>query len=125
MKHQNISALEFVLNYFHAWSTKNFEEAASLLSEQISFEMPINAYKSKEAFMQAVQLTASASSAINLISSFENTDEALLLYSFNLAPLGKITIAEHFKIEKGKINFIRHVHDTYPLRQTGFDKANT
>lgn len=75
--------------------------------------------------MQAVQLTGSAASNITLLAKFGNDNEVILLYDLTLEPIGKLRIAEHFKVEKNKVVFIRHVHDTYELRKYGFDKGNS
>jgi limonene-1,2-epoxide hydrolase len=126
MNRKNTStALETVLEYFKAWNNKNFKEAANLLSDNIAFEMPINSYGNKNEFMQAVQFIASASTNIKIIAKFGDETEAVLLYDVTLAPIGNLRITEHFKVEKNKIVFIRHIHDTYELRKAGFNKGNS
>jgi hypothetical protein len=61
---------------------------------------------------------------VNLLAEFGNNDEALLLYDMTLNSIGKLRIAEYFKITDGKISMIRHIHDTAELRKGGFDKSN-
>jgi len=117
--------LDIALTYFKAWSNKDFESAAENLSENITFEMPINAYATKEAFMEAVKFTGMHCSDIKLLAQFGNTEEALLLYDMVLNPIGKMRIAEYFKIHNKKIIKIYHIHDTADLRKAGFDKANS
>lgn len=117
-------ALTTAVDYFNAWSSKDFAKASALLSDNISLEMPINSYNNKAEFMNAVQFTGSAATNINLLAKFGNDNEAILLYDFTL-PMGTVRIAEHFKVEKNKIVFIRHVHDTYELRRAGFDKSSS
>jgi hypothetical protein len=115
--------LSIALEYFNAWKSKEFDKAADCLSENISFEMPINEYTNKQAFMQAVKFTGAAASEIKLLAEFENENEALLLYDMVVNPIGNMRIAEHFKISNGKITMIRHVHDTVELRKAGFDRT--
>lgn len=120
MKKANNIALNIAREYFRAWNSKNFEKAADLLSDAASFDMPINHYDRKEAFVQALEFTANAASEVNLLAEFGDDQEAILLYEFNFEPVGKFRIAEHFKIENDKIVLIRHIHDTHALRQAGF-----
>lgn len=46
------TAKDLALNYFNAWRNKDFDKVATLLSDDISFEMPINNYETKEVDMQ-------------------------------------------------------------------------
>jgi hypothetical protein len=121
-KQNNNSPLGIALDYFRAWSNKDFDKAAACLSEDISFEMPINSYPDKLSFMEAVKFTGRAASGINLLAEFGNENEALLLYDMLLDPIGNLRIAEYFTVSNGKITMIRHIHDTAELRKAGFDK---
>lgn len=123
MTHTQSEALIVVTNYFNAWSNKNFDEAASYLSDSIVIETPINHYPTKESFMQAVQFTAMGVSSINQLASFGKDSDAMLLYDMVLNPLGTIRVAEYFKVTDGKIVQISQIHDTYELRKAGFDKS--
>ena len=126
MENQNKKQpLTIALEYFKAWGSKEFDKAADCLSENISFEMPINSYTDKQAFVEAVKFTGAAASDIKLLAEFGNENEALLLYDMVLNLIGNMRIAEHFKISNGKITMIRHVHDTAQLRKAGFDKSNS
>lgn len=118
-------SLTIALAYFKAWSSKEFDKAANSLSEDISFETPINSYGNKQTWMEAVKFTGMAVSGVKLLAEFGNEDEALLLYDMVLNPIGNLRIAEHFKISNSKITMIRHVHDTAELRKAGFDKSNS
>lgn len=41
---------DLALGYFNAWYNKDFDKASGFLSDNISFETPINAYKTKDVF---------------------------------------------------------------------------
>lgn len=116
------SSLAIVQAYYCNWTSRNYEEAANLLDENIKFEMPINAYESKSAFMQAVKFTGDNATNIHMLTELGNENEVILIYEFDFAPIGNMRIAEHFKINSGKIVFIRHIHDTFHLRNAGFAK---
>lgn len=115
-------ALSVAMEYFNAWSNQEFEKAASFLSDEIMFEMPINAYTSKEEFLRAVKFTAQATLKVNLLTRLGNEEEAILVYNLVLTGLAPLKICECFKVINNKIMFIRHIHDTYELRNAGFDK---
>lgn len=118
-------ARPIALKYLKAWTSKDFEKAADCLSENITFETPINSYAGKQTWMEAVKFTGIAASGVKLLAEFSNEDEAMLLYDMVLNPIGNLRIAEHFKISNGKIKMIRQVHDTAELRKAGFDKNNS
>lgn len=119
----NQTPLSIALKYFNAWCRNDFDKASDFLSEEISFEMPINRYTNKTEFLQAVQLTVGAAQEIILLTHFGNEDDAALIYTLKLTGLAPIQICEHFKIRGKKIVFIRHIHDTYELRNAGFEKS--
>lgn len=117
------TAKDLALNYFNAWRHKDFEKASSFLSNDILFIMPINHYQTKDDFLQAVAFTANGVKDVQLLASFGNEDEAVLLYTLNFSGLSPFTLCEHFKLQDEKIVFIRHIHDTHELRNAGFDKS--
>lgn len=114
------TSLDIVQAYYRSWTSKNYDEAANLLDEEIQFEMPINTYENKNAFMQAVRFTGDNATNIQLLSELGNETEAILIYNFNFSAIGDMLIAEHFKVNNGKIVFLRHIHDTFQLRKAGF-----
>ena len=115
--------LDIVLNYFNAWTTGRFQEAGAELSESLKIETPINFYPGKKNFMEAVQLTASMVSAVDLLVALSGIEDAVLIYDLT-TPLGKIRIAEYFQVQDDVIVFIRQIHDTAPFRDAGFDKTS-
>lgn len=118
----NSTALAIVKTYYAHWTNSNYKEAASLLDEHIQFEMPINHYTNKDAFMNAVQFTRENMCNIHLLLELGNETEAVLIYNFSFAAIEHLSIAEHFKVHNGKIVFIRHIHDTHDLRNSIMNK---
>lgn len=117
------TAKDLALNYFNAWKNKDFDKVATLLSDDITFEMPINNYETKEAFLQTVEFTASEATDVKLLTAIGDEYEAMLIYNISLTGLSPLTICEHFRVRDRKIVFIRHVHDTHQLRIAGFDRS--
>jgi len=113
-------ALTVARAYHRAWSGGDFDEASGYLAEGLETDVPINTYRSKAEWLQAVQGTGQATSSVRLLAEFGTRDEALLLYDMRLDPIGDLRVAEHFMVADGRIVKIRQVHDTAALRAAGF-----
>jgi ketosteroid isomerase-like protein len=116
------SPIEVARSYYQAWTTNDFDRLSPLLADDLEIEVPINAYDSKAHFLDAVVMTATMTSSVELLAEFGTADEALLLYDMTL-PIGSLRVAEHFTVAGGKIRRIRQVHDTVALRAAGFERA--
>jgi len=113
-------ALTVARAYHRAWTGGDFDEASRYLAEGLETDVPINTYRSKAEWLQAVQGTGQATSSVRLLAEFGTRDEALLLYDMRLDPIGDLRVAEHFVVADGRIVKIRQVHDTAALRAAGF-----
>ena len=111
-------ALTVARAYHHAWTTRNFQDAAQRLAEALVVEVPINQYPTKADFLRAVELTSEMATGIAVLAEFGNADEALLLYDMQL-PMTQLRVAEHFTTNEGQITRIRQIHDTAALRAAG------
>lgn len=119
---KNNDALTVVRAYHRAWSGGDFEAAGRLLADGLELDVPINTYRTKADFLEAVRRTRQMTSAIDMLAEFGSDREALLLYDLAL-PFGALRVAEHFAVSDGRITKIRHVHDTAALR--GRDSGGT
>jgi hypothetical protein len=107
--------LDIVRNYHNSWVNKNFEKAGSFLAENLSVIVPINNYPTKQSFLAAVEYTVTMVNSIELLSAFNNENEAMIMYDMTLNNLSKLRIAEHFLIRDEKIIQICQIHDTAPF----------
>ena len=112
------SALRLAKAYHETWTGRRIEEAAGYLSDDLSVEVPINAYPTKASFVEAVGFTRKMVSEVNILTEFGGDGEALILYDMSL-PFGVMRVAEHFSVSADKINRIRQIHDTHALRAAG------
>jgi hypothetical protein len=117
-----VEALAVVRAYHHAWTTRNFQEAARQLSDALVLEVPINEYPTKAAFLRAVEMTREMTSSVDVLAELGSADEAMLLYDMQL-PMGDLRVAEHFTVIDGQITRIRQIHDTAALRATGLGQS--
>ena len=114
------AALTVARTYHSAWTGEDFEGAGRYLADDLETDVPINTYRSKADWLQAVRGTRQVASSVHMLAEFGNEDEALLLYDMTLDPIGQLRVAEHFTVSAGRIVKIRHVHDTAALRAAGF-----
>jgi hypothetical protein len=106
--------------YHRAWTSKDFDTAIRLLAPSLKVEVPINDYPTMQAFAEALVGFASMVRSVDLLAEFAQGAEAMLLYDMDVARLGKLRVAEHFTVARGKITRIRQVHDTAAIRAAGF-----
>jgi hypothetical protein len=112
--------LVLVRAYHDAWTSKNFDQATSLLSSNLTVEVPINDYPTTESFAAALQGFGSMATNVDLLSEMSAGDEAMLLYDMDVEGLGRMRVVEQFTVENGQIVRIRQIHDTVALRAAGF-----
>jgi limonene-1,2-epoxide hydrolase len=117
------SALAVARAYHRAWESRDFDQAATYIADDLVTDVPINAYRSKAEWLQAVRETRQVTSGVHVLAEFGTADEALLLYDLRLDPIGNLRVAEHFVVASGRIVQIRHVHDTFALRAAGFGRG--
>jgi len=117
-----MNALTIARAYHRAWSTQHLDEIGQYLAEDVRVEVPINSYRGKSDFLEAVRRTAQMTSRVKMLAEFGNDDEALLLYDMTL-PIGDLRVAEHFTIAAGRVQRVRQIHDTAALRAAGFGEG--
>jgi len=115
-------ALEVARAYHRAWSTRDLDAVGDHLSEELTIEVPINAYPGKPEFLEAVHRTAEMARSVKVLSELGGRGEAMLLYDLELPKVGVLRVAEHFTVRGGRITRIRHIHDTAALRAAGFER---
>jgi len=116
-------ALTVVRAYHHAWTTRNFQNAAERLADTLVVEVPINGYPTKADFLNAVEMTRAMATEIDLLAEFGDAGGALLLYDMEL-PMTTLRVAEHFTVRSGQITRIRQIHDTAALRAAGLGQPS-
>jgi uncharacterized protein YndB with AHSA1/START domain len=103
--------------YRQAWTTGEFDRAASLLSPSLEVEVPINAYPTREAFADALGEFGSRVDSITVLSEMQSGAEAMVLYDMEVVGLGELRVVEHFTVSDGMIVRLRQIHDTAAIRE--------
>lgn len=108
-----------VRTYHDAWTGKDFPRAVSLLSSSLAVEVPVNDYPTTESFAAALRAFGSMVTNVELLAAMSAGNEAMLLYDLEAQRLGRLRVAEHFTVDRGKITRIRQIHDTTAVRAAG------
>ncbi len=106
--------------YHRGWTSQQFDDAVELLAPDLSVEVPINSYPTRDLFAEALINFGSLATSVELLSELDRGDEAMLLYDMHVEGLGPLRVAEHFTVTDGQITRIRQIHDTAPVRAAGF-----
>ncbi|HEX6522804.1 MAG TPA: nuclear transport factor 2 family protein [Streptosporangiaceae bacterium] len=109
-----------IRGYYDAWTSKEFDQAVSLLAPDLTVEVPVNDYPDTGSFATALEGFGSRIQWVELLAAMSAGKEGMLLYDMDVQGLGMLRVAEHFTVENGKITGIRQVHDTAALRAAGF-----
>jgi hypothetical protein len=121
MKHESVQdPLAVARTYHDAWSSKAFESALACFAPDVTFDVPINAYPTREAFGEALTRFGGMVEKVELLAELASEQEAVLLYDLQVAGIGLLRVAEHFRVQHGVIVALRQVHDTFALRAAGF-----
>ncbi len=103
--------------YHSAWTHRDFASAERCLSEDLQTDVPLNTYETREAFVAALTGFGSLVRSVDLLAEFASAGEVLLVYDMHTDRFGTVRVAEEFTINRGRIQRIRHVHDTFALRE--------
>jgi len=110
------AALDVARAYHHAWTAHDFDAARRFLAADLVTDVPINTYAGRDDFAAAVASFGALAEHVDLLAEFGSGNQALLLYDMHTQPFGRFRVAEHFTVNEGLIQCIRHVHDTAVLR---------
>jgi hypothetical protein len=105
--------------YHRGWTSKRFDESTRLLAPDLRVEVPINDYPTRESFAQALASFGAMVERVDLLATFAQGDQAMLLYDMDVKGLGKMRVAEHFTVKNGLIERLRQIHDTAAIRAAG------
>jgi hypothetical protein len=113
------SALDVARDYHQAWTRGDLDTAASYVAADLATDVPLATYADATDFLAGLTRFVQLVDNVELLAELGGSDEAILLYDIDMNPLGTLRVAEHFTIANDRITHIRHVHDTYALREAG------
>jgi limonene-1,2-epoxide hydrolase len=100
-----------------AWTTGDFENAASLIDEDISFVGPFGAAEGGDAYLSGLRrFQARGVQGVDIRRVFSDGDDVCIIYHLvTNTPVGTIPSAGWYQIRDGKIASARAFFDARPL----------
>lgn len=111
------TALNTVLTYHRAWTGSDFEQAMTLVAEDIVCDAPPGRIEGREAFRAFMGPFAQMLKAAKMIAAFGDGDTVMLMYDTETALVRSAPGAECVTVRDGKIVHIRIVFDRLPFQQ--------
>jgi ketosteroid isomerase-like protein len=112
-------ALDVARDYHQAWTRGDLDAAAGHVAADLATDVPLATYVDAAEFLAGLTRFVQLVDNVELLAELGSSDEAILLYDIHMSPLGTLRVAEHFTVSNDRITRIRHVHDTYALREAG------
>ena len=107
-----MTPLELALKYMEIFfSGKDFEELRHLFAEDFTFRGPLYEFNSAKDYVHSLKLDPPREFTYEIISSFEDSSSARLVYRFNKPGVSTL-MAQLFEVSDDKISKIVLVFDT-------------
>jgi len=108
-------ALQIALAYYEAWTSKDFEQAMTFISEDIVCDAPAGRIEGAEAYRAFMGPFVQILTEARLIAAFGDDETALLMYDTETIPVKSAPGAECVTVTDGKITHSRFVFDRAPF----------
>ncbi|MBV9193777.1 MAG: nuclear transport factor 2 family protein [Solirubrobacterales bacterium] len=108
-------ALDVVLAYYEAWTTRDLDRAMSYIAEDITCEAPAGRIEGADAYRMFMAPFIQILRSSNLIAAFGDEDTALIMYDTETVPVNSAPGAECLTIRNGKIIHSRFIFDRAPF----------
>jgi YHS domain-containing protein len=121
-----VTAAQVVNEYLAAYTSGNVETAASLVSEDFSFQGPMRALAGRDALRKMVAHVAPSARGCRILRQWQEGDEVSSLYEFNVETStgpNTVLVSEWNTVHGGRIASSLMVFDTGPFRSTPRGRA--
>ena len=108
------SALPIALAYFDASASKDIDLAMSFIADDITCDAPAGHIEGAPGYRGFLESFSKLLKRSELIASFGDDHEAILLYDNETIPVPSAPSAGHFVVVDGKITSIRFIFDRLP-----------
>jgi predicted ester cyclase len=116
-------ALQVARAYYEAWTSKDFEQAMTYISDEIVCDAPAGRIEGVDAYREFMGTFVQILKRAELIAAFGDDETAMVMYDTETVPVRSAPGAECFTVEDGKIVRSRFVFDRAPL-QAAREAAN-
>jgi len=108
-------ALQIALAYHEAWTSKDFEQAMSYISEDIVCDAPAGRIEGADAYRALMAPFVQILIGAHMIAAFGDDETALVMYDTETVPVRSAPGAECVTVKGGKITHSRFVFDRAPF----------
>ncbi|SDP26707.1 SnoaL-like domain-containing protein [Nakamurella panacisegetis] len=108
------TALTTALAYFQASAAKDIDHAMSFLADEIVCDAPAGRIQGAVGYRAFLESFSKLLKHSELVASFGDDHEAILLYDNDTVPVPSAPSAGHFTVVDGRITHIRFIFDRVP-----------
>lgn len=109
------AALDTALAYHRAWTSHDFDQAMTLISEDIVCQTPAGQLQGAEAFRGFMEPFSQILTRSHLVAAFGDDTTAVLMYDTDTVPVQDAPGAECLTVAYGKITHMRIIFDRLPF----------
>jgi SnoaL-like domain len=117
-----VNPSEIVNAYLTAYTSGDVDRAASLVSEDFSFQGPMQATAGRSALRKIVAHVAANARGHRVLRQWQDSNEVCTIYQFNVetaAELTSLLVSEWNTVRAGQIASSLMIFDTGPFRGAG------
>ena len=110
-------ALQTALAYFHAWTSRDIDQAMTYIAGDIVCQAPSGQLEGAKAFQGFMGPFVQILTKASLIAAFGNQEQAVVMYETDTIPVNDAPGAECVTVKDGKITHMRIIFDRLPFEQ--------
>ena len=108
-------AMQTALDYYEAWTRRDFGRAMSFIADDVVCHAPAGRLDGADAFRAFMEPFSQIVNRSELIAAFGDDHTAMLMYDTDTVPVPNATGAERLTIIDGTITEIRIIFDRAPF----------
>ena len=117
MTDENSPALRVALAYYHAWTSKNIDEAMSYIAPEIVCDAPAGPIHGLEAYRDFIGPFAQMLVTATLIAAYGDHERAVVMYDTETVLVKSGPGAECVTVRDGRIVHSRFIFDRLPFEE--------
>jgi hypothetical protein len=108
-------ALHVALAYYHAWTSKNLDQAMTYIADDIVCDAPAGRLEGLAAYRDFMAPFVQIVTDAHMIAAYGDDETALVMYDTATIPVSSAPGAECVTVKDGKIVYSRFVFDRAPF----------
>jgi hypothetical protein len=115
-RYSRMTTQQLAQQYFDAWTTKQYDRVRAMFSDNLSWESPINSWRSADEVMPGFKRFVDMVKAAKLLKLAATGDDAALLYECEF-PFGPVRMTTWLTFAGGKIAEVKLTFDPTEIRK--------